>query len=787
MKTITLPVKGMDCASCANTVSKVVELNDGIGQVDVNVATESAKIIFDDAKVSISELINSIEDSGYSVPLQKTKFTVPDIDCASCVKSIETWVSALDGVSSVDVNFGSKGVSVKHDVNQISVKRIQHEITSIGYTPILDSNEVEQELIEEKLYRSYRLRLIIAAVATLPVFIVSMFMIDFPGHEWMQLILTTLVVFYAGRGFFRSAFYSLKAKAPNMDVLVSMGASTAYFYSLSAMLYPEIFMEAGQQPHLYFETAATIVTLILTGNLLEKRATAKTSDSLKKLIGMQPKKALVKRGDKFEEMDIEFISVGDIVQVKPGERIALDGKVDSGYSSVDQSMITGESMPVDIKEGDAVLAGSVNTSQSFQFEVEKTNANSTLSRIIQLVKEANSSKAPIQRLADKVSAWFVPLVISIAAITFISWFFFVDTEYPFRYAMMTSVAVMIIACPCAMGLAAPTAIMVGIGRGAENGMLIRGGESLEKLHAVDTIVFDKTGTITTGEIKVSEIQIEKEFDRNTLIRLAASAELPSEHPIAKCIVNFAKENELSLTQPESFENEIGVGVKAVVESKIIQIRKSQKEISKTAIGTTIEIVINDIFAGLITFSDQIRPEAKEVIESFQSKGIEVVMLTGDNQKTAEHIANQIGITRVIADVLPHQKADVIDKLTAEGKKVAMVGDGVNDAPSLAKAYVGIAMGKGTDIAMESSDVILLTNSLTKIHDAIQLSKQTVKTIKQNLFWAFFYNTAAIPIAAGVLYPSFGILLSPMIGAFTMAFSDVFVIGNSIMLKFKKLV
>lgn len=817
MKTITLPVKGMDCASCANTVEKVVKTNLGIESVEVSVVNESAKIRFNEDQVVIKKLIQSIENSGYVVPLEKTRFLVQDIDCASCVKSIETWVSALDGVVSVDVNFAAKWVTVKHDSAVISAAKIQKEITQIGYTPVLESQKQEQELVEQKLYRSYKNRLLLAVIATIPVFVVSMFMIEFPGHEWMQFLLTTLVVFVAGRGFFRSGYYSLKAKAPNMDVLVSIGASAAYFYSVVAMFFPDLFRiegqdahlyfdrgyfyslfsnylpslfkDAGHGAHLYFETAASIVTLVLTGNMLEKRATAKTSDSLKNLIGLQPKVALVKKGNDFEEQSIDIISVGEELLVRPGERVPLDGKVSFGASSVDQSTLTGESLPVDISVGDNVLAGSVNFSQSFQFIVEKANTETTLSRIIQLVKEANSSKAPIQRLADKVSAWFVPMVLSIAIITFITWYFFVDTEFALRYAIMTSVAVLIIACPCAMGLAAPTAIMVGIGRGAENGILIRGGAALEKLYEVDTVVLDKTGTITTGEIKVHHIKIVGEISEKELIQKVASVEMLSEHPIAKSIVEYAKSQNIEFLEVDEFKNEVGVGVSAKVKGELIQVRKASLNTDQNdseLVGTKIEVLVDSVVSAIIYLSDQIREDSKQAVLTLQKRGIEVIMLTGDNRKTAEFIAAQAGIKTIIADVLPHQKADKIKELQSEGRKVAMVGDGVNDAPSLAQAHVGIAMGKGTDIAMESSDVILLTNSLLKIYDSIQLSHQTVKTIKQNLFWAFFYNTAAIPIAAGVLYPSFGLLLSPMIGAFTMAFSDVFVIGNSIMLKYKSL-
>ncbi|TNE73876.1 cadmium-translocating P-type ATPase [bacterium] len=788
MKVISIPVKGMDCASCARTVEKVVKANPGIESVDVNVAAESAKISFDESAVAVKKLIESIENSGYQVPLQKTRFSVQDMDCASCVKSIETWVSALDGVTQVDVNFGAKWVTIEHDLNAITPLRLQKEIKDIGYTPVAEEDNKEQELVEQKIYRSYQQRLTIAIVATLPVFVVSMFMLEFPGHEWMQFLLSTVVVFGAGRGFFKSGYYSLKAGAPNMDVLVSIGASTAYFYSAIAVLFPQLFTDFGQEPHLYFETAATIVTLILTGNLLEKRATARTSDSLKKLIGLQPKTALVKRGEQFEEEEIELISVGEFIQVRPGERVPLDGKIVSGKSSVDQSMLTGESIPVDVLEGDTVLAGSINKAGSFVFKVEKANAETTLSRIIQLVKEANGTKAPIQRLADKVSAWFVPTVLGIALLTFIVWFFFVDVEFAFRYAIMTSVAVMIIACPCAMGLAAPTAVMVGIGRGAENGILIRGGEALEKLHEVDTIVLDKTGTITTGEIKVQSVITLNGVAEDELLRLAASAELPSEHPVGKSVVQFARKKGLELTQPLEFSSEPGVGVTAKIEDKIIRVKKLEKspEQFKNNYGTSIQVLIDDKESAYIQLSDQIRSDSKDAIQRLQSFGLEVIMLTGDNDVTAQAIAKQAGITSVISNVLPHEKAAEIDKLAAQGKKVAMVGDGINDAPSLAKAHVGIAMGQGTDIALESSDVILQRESLSQISDAIGLSRQTVRTIKQNLFWAFFYNTAAIPVAAGVLYPGFGILLSPMIGAATMAFSDIFVIGNSILLKFKQL-
>lgn len=788
MKTITIPVKGMDCASCVRTVEKVIQSDEGVSVVSVNLAAESARIEFDETKTKPNKLISSVINAGYEVPQEVTRFSVQDIDCASCVKSIETWVSSLDGVSDVNVNFATKTVSIQHDTSFISPIRLRREITQLGYTPVPEGNSKEQELAEEKIYKSYRNRLILAILGTLPVFIVSMFMIEFPGHEWMQLVLTSVVVFGAGRGFFRSGFYSLKAKAPNMDVLVSIGSLSAYLYSVVAVIFPHAFHAIDQHPHLYFETAATIITLILTGNLLEKRATAKTSDSLKKLIGMQAKTAMVFRNGEFIEEEIELIEKGDEVLIRPGERIPIDGTIIRGNSSIDQSAVTGEPIPVDVVEGSQVMSGTVNQHNSFYIKVDKANEDSTLSRIIALVKEANGTKAPIQRLADKVSAIFVPLVLSIAMITFISWMFIVDvhSEFAFRYAMMTSVAVMIIACPCAMGLAAPTAVMVGIGRGAQNGMLIRGGEALEKLRDIDTVIFDKTGTITKGEIMVSQIYWLSSRPNEEILRLAASAELPSEHPIAKSMVSYAHQNGIETTQPSSFKNNAGSGVSAQIGDTKVELKKYQAEAKTEKSGTSIICFINEEPSAIFYLNDTIREDAKSAIQWLKEMGIQVVMLTGDTESAAKKIANQIGIDQIIADVLPHQKAEQIDSFQKLGHKVVMVGDGINDAPSLAKAYVGIAMGKGTDIAMESSDVVLLSNSLMKIPQAIELSKKTVLTIKQNLFWAFIYNILAIPIAAGVLWPFYGLLLSPMIGAATMAFSDIFVIGNSILLKYKKI-
>jgi Cu+-exporting ATPase len=794
MKTTEIPVLGMDCASCANTVSKSLSQQQGLQEVNVQVANNSAQITFDEKKTSLKKISEAVEGVGYSVPKSKVRFIVDDMECASCVKSIESWLSHVDGVINTDINFAAKLVTVEIIEGSVSVHELKKEISEVGFTPVLEEDTTDEERLsgEEKHYQQYVRRLTIAVAGTLPVFIISMFGFTFPGHEWVQLALTIPVVFVAGSNFFKSGYLSLKAKAPNMDVLVSIGASSAFFYSLAATIFPDWFMEAGQAPHLYYETAATIITLILTGNLLEKRATARTTDSLKSLIGLKVNKAFrVKNGEE-EEVELSDINQGDILRVRPGERIPLDGEITQGASAVDESMLTGESLPVDKSKGDQVFAGTLNKEGAVLFEVTKTEKETTLQRIITLVKEANGSKAPIQRLADKVSAVFVPVVLLIAALTFTVWMIFGPADHAFHYAIMTSVAVMIIACPCAMGLAAPTAVMVGIGRGSNNGILIKGGEILESLAKATTVVFDKTGTLTTGEIIVRDIIPLNGVAKDELISLMGSAELPSEHPIGRSIVRYAKEKNVELSEPDSFEAHVGHGITATFQDRKIEIGKPDSEelfTHKDEIqGATSVLVqkINGEPAAMIVLQDQVREESKHVIATLKKLGLKTVLLTGDNKVVARHVGEILGIDDIHAEVLPEEKAAHVKELQEQGEHVIMIGDGINDAPALAVADVGIAMGSGTDVAMEAGDVVLMKHSLNDLVKAIALSRKTVTTIKQNLFWAFFYNVAAIPIAAGILYPVNGLLLRPMIGAAAMAFSDVCVIGNSIWLKFKKL-
>lgn len=729
--------------------------------------------------------------------VSRLELFVPDIHCASCVATIEKSLKSAKGIISCNTNFSNKTVYIDYMPEVISVEEIKKIILGLGYTPkeVETSLQKEKEILEEKEYQEQRLKLIVSLLFTIPIFILSMFLPDFSFKNQIMLILSIPVIFWAGGQFYTGAYKAFIHKSANMNTLIAVGTGAAFLYSFAATISPDLFISVGQKPEVYYEVATVIITLILMGRMLEAKAKGKTSQAIQRLIGLQPKTARVIYEDGEKDVEIDNLKIGDIILVKPGEKIPVDGEIIEGASSVNESMITGESLPVDKKIEDVVIGATINLTGSFKYKATKVGKDTMLQQIIKLVEEAQGSKAPIQRLADLISGYFVPVVIVIAIITFLLWFNLAPESIRLHYAIMNFVAVLIIACPCALGLATPTAIMVGTGVGAEQGILIKSGASLETLHKVKTLILDKTGTITRGEPEVTDIVTN--MDRNDFLFYVASAEKNSEHPLSKAIIQKVDVEKISLIEPTNFQSLTGSGIKAIVNGKKILIG-NQKLIVENKIdlnfseeyqnfleeGKTIVFVsINNKLEGIIAIADTVKPESISAIKQFKDMGLEVIMLTGDNKKTAQAIARQVGIDRIFSEVMPQDKASVVSQIQNEAKIVAMVGDGINDAPALVKADVGIAIGTGTDIAMESSDITLIKSNLIDVANAIRLSRKTIGVIKQNLFFSLFYNTLGIPIAAGVLYPTFGILLSPMIAAFAMAASSISVIFNSLRIKY----
>ncbi len=814
----TVVVEGLSCAACVRRVEEGLEALPGVSSAMVNFATSKASVEFDEAVLDERKIREKIEELGYGAKLEKTAdggprkttLLIGGMSCAACVGRVENALKAVPGVEAAAVNLATSRATVEYSARLADWARVRSAIEDAGYEYLGVYQEAAQDLTEAarvKEIAEMKRKVAVGAVLSLLVMAGAMqhlfpFLQQVPRRLMLSIlfILTTPVVFWVGSRFMVGALKAARQKSADMNTLVAMGALSSYFYSTFATFFPRLFTAPGHHPFVYFDGAAMIVTLVLVGRLLELKARGRTSDAIKKLVKLTPKTALVIREGNAMEVPVEEVLLGDSVVIRPGDRIATDGVVVSGESSVNESMLTGESMPVSKKGQDEVFAGTINQSGSFVFKATKVGAQTALSRIISLVEEAQGSKAPIQRLADKVASVFVPVVVSIAALTFIIWYFAVPGHVLSR-AVLNFVSVLVISCPCAMGLATPTAVMVGTGLGAENGILIKGGESLERAHRLDTVVFDKTGTITRGEPEVTDVVGAGEFSKELVLEIAARVEAFSEHPLAKAIVKAGENGKTcgDFVQQAAvdFESVSGLGSRARLgESRIVI--GSEKFVHSEGIDTVgleqsaglfeqsgktcVFVAFEGKAAGLIALSDTIRPTAAEAVSLLKKMGLEVIMVTGDRHKAAKAIARQAGIEQVLSEVLPGDKAGEIRRLQSEGRITAMVGDGINDAPALAAADIGIAMGAGTDVAMEASDITLMRDELLLVASAVKLSSLTMRVIKENLFWAFFYNSVGIPIAAGVLYPFFGILLNPMFAAAAMALSSVSVVSNALRLR-----
>lgn len=796
-KEATLQITGMTCAACSNRIEKGLKKIEGVKEANVNLALERSTIIFDPSKTSPQAFEEKIEKLGYGVVSEKVEFAITGMTCAACSTRIEKGLNKLEGVTKASVNLALETASVEYSPSQIAPQDITQRVEKLGYGAKLKSEEKEEEQsYREKELSKQKGKFWFSFILSVPLLwaMVSHFtftsFIPLPHmlmNPWVQLALATPVQFVVGKQFYVGAFKALHNKSANMDVLVALGTSAAYFYSLYFSL-----KSLGSSAHtnqLYYETSAILITLILLGKLFEAHAKGRSSEAIKKMMGLQAKTAVVIRDGAEVEIPVEEVQKGEVIFIKPGEKVPVDGEIIEGQSALDESMLTGESVPVDKNIGDKVIGATLNKNGFLKIKATNVGRETALAQIIKVVEEAQGSKAPIQRLADYISGIFVPIVVGIALLTFFVWYIWIAPG-EFAPALEKLIAVLVIACPCALGLATPTSIMAGSGRAAEFGILFKGGEHLEATHKIDTILLDKTGTVTNGTPELTDVRIAQGYEENELLQLVASAERLSEHPLAQALVAGIKNKGIEIQDPLSFEAIPGYGVKATVQERklLVGTRKLMNQ-HKVNIDTALEemtnleregktamlVALDGKYAGMLAVADTIKATSKEAVSRLKEMGLEVMMITGDNRQTAQAIGMQAGIEHVIAEVLPEGKAEEVKKLQQQGKKVAMVGDGINDAPALALADIGMAIGTGTDVAMEAADITLMRGDLMSIADAIEMSRKTISNIKQNLFWAMGYNTLGIPIAAVGL-------LAPWVAGAAMAFSSVSVVLNALRLQ-----
>ncbi|WP_270647100.1 heavy metal translocating P-type ATPase [Paeniclostridium hominis] len=819
-KKLDVKIEGMMCQSCAKAVERSIKKLDGIEDVNVNIATDRATINYNPSIVKISQIKGAVEKAGYKVvdEAKKLDIKIEGMTCQSCAKAVERNIKKLDGIESVNVNIATDRATIQYDQSKVKVSQIKSAVEKAGYKVIDEAKKEaidEDRLRKEKELKVLKTKLIISIIFAIPLLYIAMGpmmpkpfgplpipefinpMTNTLNYALIQLILVIPIV-GAGYKFYINGTKAMLAKSPNMDSLVAVGTAAALLYSIYTTIQlasTDTMTMSGHHHQLYYESAGIIIALILFGKYLESRSKGKTSEAIKKLMGLQPKTAIVVKNNEEIEIPIDEVEEGDIIVVKPGSKIPVDGVVIEGHTSVDESMLTGESMPVSKKVGDRVTGASINKNGNIRFKADKVGDDTALAQIIKLVEDAQGTKAPIAKLADTVSGYFVPAVLTIAVISALAWFFIGGKDVVFSLTIFISV--LVIACPCALGLATPTAIMVGTGKGAENGILIKGGEALESAHKIDTIIFDKTGTITEGKPVVTDIITTNVVNEKELLQIAASAEKGSEHPLGEAIVKKGEEEKIEFLTLSNFNSITGHGIEVTIDNhrvllgnkKLMNDRNISLEdlhIQSDKLAsegkTPMYIAIDNNIAGIIAVADIVKESSKKAVERLHDMEIKVAMVTGDNQKTANAIAKEVGIDIVLAEVLPEDKANEVKKFQDAGNFVAMVGDGINDAPALAKADIGIAIGSGTDVAIESASIVLMKSDLMDVPNAIKLSKETIKNIKQNLFWAFGYNTIGIPVAAGVLYLFGGPLLNPMIAAAAMSLSSVSVVGNALRLR-----